>query len=258
MIEAWLDFPSALLFASLAALYAATGATIVLASFSSLTAKPMRRFEGVAAPFFGAIAVLFSLLTGFLASEIADRNRQAARAVQMEASELRNIRTLSIASVSDMRAIRAAIVDYAKAALNDEWPAMAEDRQATSAAAAFDVLLREVSDPKIAQESGAAVHAGLLNAAVRVGTARSERLALASDRTNDIKWILVLILGIMTQIAIAVVHLQKRAAQGAALTIFSFAAVLALGMIALQERPFAGDVRVSPGPLVELSSLPAQ
>jgi hypothetical protein len=58
---------------------------------------------------------------------------------------------------------------------------------------AYDVLLCEVSDPKIAHEAGAAVHAALLNAPVRVGTARSDRLALASDRTNDVKWILVLL-----------------------------------------------------------------
>jgi hypothetical protein len=244
------------LFSTLAGLYAVTATAIVAVSFSWITAKPMRRFEGVAPPFFGAIAILFSLLTGFLASDIADRNRQAARAVQAEASELRNIHTLSIASVSDMKAIRAALVDYAKVALKDEWPAMAEDREAPSAAAAFDVLLREVSDPKIAQESGGAVHTALLNATVRVGTARSERLALASDRTNDIKWLLVLMLGVMTQVAIGVVHLQKRAAQAAALTLFSLAAVIALGMIALQERPFAGDVRVGPGPLVEVSNLP--
>jgi hypothetical protein len=65
-------------------------------------------------------------------------------------------------------------------------------------------------------------------------------------------------LGVMTQIAIGIVHLQKRAAQGAALTIFSVAAVMALGMIALQERPFAGDVRVSPGPLAQVARLPAE
>jgi hypothetical protein len=255
MIESWLDSPTAILFASLAAFYAATAAIIVFISFSESTGKRVRHFEGVAAPFFGAVGVLFALLTGFLASDIADRNRQAARAVQAEASELRNIHTLSIASVSDMRGIRTALIAYAKAAVNDEWPAMAEDRQAQSAARTYDLLLREVSDPKIAQQAGDAVHSALLTAAVRVGTARSERLALASDRTNDIKWLLVLTLGLMTQIAIGIVHLQKRAAQCAALTIFSVAAVIALGMIALQERPFAGDVRVSPGPLADIPKL---
>jgi hypothetical protein len=92
----------------------------------------------------------------------------------------------------------------------------------------------------------------LLNAVVRAGTGRSQRLALASDRTDEIKWVLVLMLGVMTQIAIGLVHLQKRGAQVTALSVFSIAVVIAVGMIALQERPFTGDIRVGPGPLTGL------
>jgi len=92
---------------------------------------------------------------------------------------------------------------------------------------------------------------------VRVGTARSERLALAADNTSELKWSIVLILGIMTQIAIGVVHLQKRNAQIAALAIFSVSVVIALGLIALQEHPFAGEVRISAWPLQELLKLQA-
>jgi hypothetical protein len=256
MIADWLDLPSLSMFAALALLYAITGTAIACVGLSRLTKMP--RFEGVVAPFFGVVSVLFALLTGFLASDIADRNRQAARAVQTEASELRNIHTLSVASASSVGSIRAALAAYVETLVNDEWPAMAADREAPAASAAYDELVREVSNPKIAQETGTAVHTALLNAAVRAGTARSDRLALAADRTSDIKWVLVLVLGIMTQLSIALVHLQKRNALIATLTVFSVAAVLALGLIGLQERPFAGDVRVPPGPLEEVAKLPAQ
>jgi hypothetical protein len=258
MIKAWLDFPTVGLFAVLVALYATSGIAIVIISFSQTTAKRVRSVEGIVAPFFGAVGVLFALLTGFLANDIADRNRQAARAVQSEAGELRNVYTLSVASVSDMSSIRAAVAEYVQTLVRDEWPAMEEDREARSAAAAYDALLREVSDPRIAQTAGAAVHTALLNAAVRAGTGRSDRLALASDRTNDTKWILVLVLGVLTQLSIGLVHLQKRGAQIAAVTVFSIAVVMALGMIGLQERPFSGDIRVEPGPLSEIAKLPAQ
>ena len=258
MIETWLDLPTAGLFAVLALFYAATGAVIAWMSFGALLGPRMRKFDGVVAPFFTAVSILFALLTGFLASDIADRNRQAARAVQTEAGELRNIYLLSVASASDMHEIRTALADYARAVVNDEWPAMAENRPAPSASAAYDVLLRGVSDPVITREASASVHGALLNATVRAGTARSDRLALAADRTNDVKWVMVLILGVMTQVAIGVVHLQKSKAQGAALAVFSLAAVIALGMIALQERPFAGDLRIAPGPLADILKLPAQ
>jgi ABC-type multidrug transport system fused ATPase/permease subunit len=252
LIEAWLDLPAAAVFGILALLYLGTGALIFWSAFGGLIGARTRLLDGVVAPFFGSVAILFALLTGFLASDIADRNRQAARAVQAEVAELRNVFTLSVASASDMQAIRENWAAYVKAVVTDEWKAMTDGDSAPSATAAYDALLREVSQPKIATEAGAAVHSALLTAAVRAGTARSERLALASDNTSELKWTMVLMLGIMTQIAIGVVHLQKRNAHIAALSVFSVAAVLALGLIALQEHPFAGDVRLSPAPLQEL------
>jgi hypothetical protein len=258
MIEAWMDLPTAGIFAVLAAFYAVTAASIAWTAFSAVFGASVRTFDGVVAPFFTAVSVLFALLTGFLANDIADRNRQAARTVQTEAAELRSVYTLSVASISDMRGIRLAVTDYVRALVTDEWPAMQHDGSAPSASSAYDALLREVSDPAIAQAAGAAVHSALLNATVRAGAARSERIALAADRTNEIKWMTVLLLGVVTQIAIALVHLQKRRVNAAALAVFSIAAVIALGMIALQERPFAGDVSVAPGPLEEVLHLPAQ
>lgn len=258
MIKAWLDLPILELFAVLITLYATTGAVIVIASFSPATVMPMRRVEGVVAPFFGTVGVLFAFLTGFLANDITDRNRQAARAVQSEAAELRNIYAVSHASVSDMASLRSVVAKYVAALVDDEWPAMAQDQKADSPGPAYDALLRVVSDPQIAQTAGGAVQTALLNAAVGAGSARSERLALASDRTIDAKWILVLILGVVTQISIGLVHLKKVGAQITALTVFSIAVVIALGLIGLQERPFSGDIRVEPGPLAVLTKIAAE
>jgi ABC-type multidrug transport system fused ATPase/permease subunit len=255
LIEAWLDLPITGVFGGLILLYGVTGGIVAWLAWGWPFGERVRRLEGVVAPFFGAVGILFALLTGFLANDIGDRNRQAARAVQAEVAELRNVFTLSVASASDMRAIREDWAAYIKAASGEEWTAMLMGTSAPSVNAAYDELLREVSDPKVATESGAAVHSALLNAAVRVGTARSERLALASDNTSVLKWAIVLILGVMTQIAIGVVHLTKRNAHMAALVVFSVAAVCTLGLIALQEHPFAGDVRLSPAPLQELLKL---
>lgn len=256
MINTWLDLPFAGVFAVLIVFYTVTALAILWVSFGPVLGERVRRFDGVVGPFFGSVGILFALLTGFLASDIADRNRQAARAVQVEAGELRNIFALSVASASDMRDIRTAWTAYVQAAIKDDWPAMEHGEQAASANAAYDTLLREVSEPKIATEAGAAVHAALMSATVRMGTARSDRLALAADRTSTLKWEIVLLLGVMTQIAVGVVHLSKRNPQIAALVVFSVAAVIALGLIGLQERPFAGEVRIPPVALQELLKMP--
>ena len=129
---------------------------------------------------------------------------------------------------------------------------MAEDGASSKTDAALAALLRELSDPKIATEAGQAVHSALLSTALRVRDARADRLALASDRTNNVKWTTVLILGLLTQIALAFVHLERPRAQVASIALFSVAAVVALGLIALQEQPFDGALRISSAPLQEL------
>jgi hypothetical protein len=255
MMKAWLDLPALGIFAALCMLY--YGAVLGLAglTFRSPLARSVQSLAGVVAPFFSCVAILFGLLTGFLANDIGDRNRQALRAVQTEAGELRNIYTLSVASATDMQDIRVALKDYARSAVHEEWPEMVEAGSSPKTNAAYDTLLREISDPAITKGASAAVHAALLGSAVRVGTARTDRLGLSSDHTNDLKWISVLILGVITQIALALVHLERPRAMLAALTVFSTAAIVALGLIALQEHPFQGTFQVSPAPLERLQLL---
>jgi hypothetical protein len=252
VINAWLELPTLALFVALILFYALTGATIWWLCFRSPLRRKIHTLTGVVAPFFGAVGILFALLTGFLAADIGDRNRQSWRAVHGEASAAASIYTLSIASVSDMAGIRAALRDYLQSAVADEWPHMAENGGSSKTETALSILLTELSHPKIAVEAGQAVHNALLSTILRVRDARSDRLALASDRTNDLKWTIVLILGVITQIAIGLVHLERPRAQVAALVVFSTAAVITLGTIALQEQPFKGAIRISPAPLQQV------
>jgi hypothetical protein len=252
MINAWLDLPTALLFAVLIVFYGLTGALISWLCVRSPLRAKIQTMTGVVAPFFGAVSVLFALLTGFLANDVGERNRQAWRAVHSESSAAASLYTLSIASASDMAAIRVALRDYLQSVVRDEWPSMADDGASAKTEAALAGLLRELGEPKIAGEASQAVHSALLSTALKVRDARADRLALASDRTNDVKWATVLILGVLTQIALAFVHLERARAQIAAIGLFSVAAIVALGLIALQEQPFDGAIRISSAPLEQV------
>lgn len=255
MIRYWLDLSVPGVFLSLIALYFGMALLLAAVVFLSPLRKRLHPVYGVVAPFFGAVSILFALLAGFLGNDISDRNREAYRTVQAEAGALRNIYTLSVASASDMRAIRAALKAYTTSVVADEWPAMAELHPSAKTEAAYDNLLREISEPSIARDSGAAVHAALLGSALKVGAARNERLALASDHTNDLKWLVVIVLGLLTQVAIAAVHLERPGAFIASLAIFSCAVIVVLGVLALQEYPFDGAFQVTSAPIGALTSL---
>ncbi|MGX7741220.1 bestrophin-like domain [Rhodopseudomonas parapalustris] len=255
MIQHWLDLPPFGTFATLALLYYGVAVLLMAVVFASPLRGPIAKLQGVVAPFFSSVAVLFSLLTGFLGYDVAERNRQATRAVQTEAGELQNVYTLSVAAASDMRNIRIALKAYADSVLKNEWPTV-NGMAAPPTSLAYDKMLTEISAPAITRDSGAAVHVALLSSAVRVGTARNTRISLSTDRTSDLKWISVLILGVVTQVALALVHLDKPRPMAAALSVFATGAIVALGLIALQEDPFSGVFRVSPLPLEHVLSLP--
>lgn len=256
MIRAWLDLSAPGIFAVLIVLYFGFSLFLTLIVFRSPLTRHIMSLNGVVAPFFGSVAILFALLTGFLANDVSERNRRAHRAVETEAGEIRNLHTLSVASVSDMQSIRKAIKAYVASVVTDEWPTLDKGQTSPITGAAYDELLREVSVPSISKASGSAVQSAMLGSALRIGTTRNERVAISSDHTNDLKWLVVILLGLFTQVAIAVVHLERPRAFTASMTVFSSAVIVTLGIIALQEYPFNGAFRVSPAPLTQLLSLP--
>ena len=259
MIHIWLDLPVYLIFLLLAVFYGLGAGAIYWVQFHSPARPLIMTATGIVAPYFSAVGVLFALLTGFLGAEVADRNRQAARSVLAESSALDTLTTLSRAAGVDGAAIRAAERAYVEAVLNKEWELMGSDEASPAASGALRTIFEAVAKPAIASTAGAALQNSLLNAAVRISTSRAERLALGADRTYELKWASVLLLGLLTQVALALVHLDKPRAMLTAVLLFSLAAILALGLIAEQENPFEPPLEVSNGPFIKaLANLPAE
>jgi len=256
MIRAWLDFNTFGIFATLMVLYYGAALILVFIAFRSPLRRRVQTLNGIVAPFFSSVAILFGLLTGFLASDVGERGRHAVRAMQAEASEIRNVYALSVAATSDMTDIRTALKVYVNSVLTEEWPLMMQDQPSPRTEVAYDDVLREVSDLNVGRDSGTPVQVALLAATIRAGTARSERLSISADQTNDLKWVSVLILGLLTQLALSLVHMERPRAMLTALTVFGSAAIVALGLIALQEHPYEGAFRVSKAPLEHLLTLP--
>lgn len=249
VFDTWLDMPIWGIFASLAGMFIGFAILIHWLCFAKATRKRASSLGGVVAPFFGSVAVLFSLLTGFLANEVWDRNRQANRGVLAERDGLLAIHAISVATVSDMTEIRAAAQRYARTLIDHEWPRMTQQETSPEAGQALLSLLSLVSNPQISVDAGGPAQSALLDTVLKLRSARYDRLALSGDQTDRTKWTAVLILGLITQLAIAIVHLDKPRAQLAALTIFSAAAIVALGLVAIRERPFDGPLHISPAPL---------
>jgi hypothetical protein len=247
---AWLAWPVVLVFASLFLVYLGAAALITWLCFFSPLRERIQGFKGVVAPFFSSTAVIFGLLIAFLANDIWDRNKQAERIVAIESETLISLFSLSAASGGDNQRLRAAIRAYVDAVVQDEWPRLARQQRSSRTDTAVNALLQEVAQPGNAKD--ASVQRTMLDMVLKVHAAHEDRIALAFDRTVVTKWLAVLLLALITQISIAVVHLEKPRPQVAALVIFTLAAVLLLGLLAIHEAPFEPPVFVPPGPIADV------
>ena len=102
-----------------------------------------------------------------------------------------------------------------------------------------------MADPRVGTEAGTAAQGVLLDTVLKLRSSRHDRLAMSGDRSDRTKWAAVLFLALITQVAIGIVHLERPRAQVAALSIFSMAVVITLGLVAIRERPFDGPLRFS-------------
>lgn len=246
----WYNISAPLQFALLFVVYFGLAWLINIVTFAPRFVPFFRSLIGVVAPFFTAVALLFGLLAGFLANDVSARYRQAADAVVAEANSMIALHALTVAAPGDATAaINAALHDFLASVLKDEWPRMTERGGAPEADRAYRALLERIAAPATAASIGPTLQSNLLMTAQRIGTARSARLSMMFDRSNEVKWATVLILALLTQVAIALVHLDKRRPQAAALAVFTAAVVASLWLIVLQETPFEGVMRVMPTPL---------
>lgn len=251
MIDQWLDLPDWAMFLVLAAGYTCTGAVAVGLSFLPVFRPMAVRCQGVVAPFFVSAGALFGLMTAFLGSAVYDTVRQANQTAMQEREAA--IQIIDLARVREDIPAIARLPDLTRAYLNTvlehEWHPSDKRFSAPEAERAYSALLDTIADPEVGRAGGNAIQAAFLRAAQEISSARVVRLTLRSPRADHFRWAGVLLLGVVTQFSIAVVHLDRIRPQLLALFLSTCAAVVALGVIAVTERPFDGALAVSAEPL---------
>lgn len=194
---------------------------------------------GIVGPFFTSVAILFALFAAFLANDVERADGQAQAAVMREADGLRTLLRLTEALGEPAAPLKAATLAYGESVLRDEWPAMRQGKVNEDLAALRALGVAALS-PGLIAATAPAVHQTVLAALVEVRQARMERMSLAARASHPVNWIAVLLLGFLTQVAVAVVQLDKLRPQALALGVFTAAFAGTVALIAVNERPFAG------------------
>jgi hypothetical protein len=200
------------------------------------------------------IALVFGLLVGFLAAEVWSNSSSAQEAVDKEASALRSVDLLDRDfPPADQQQMDLLIRRYIERTVKREWPAMAHQH------ATLRVAPPELATALQAALSLPAGNPGQVVAQREIVTsleaafdARRQRIIISASAVNSAKWAGVIGLGIVTLIAIACVHSANRRTSAIAMTLFALAFAVALVMIGVQDRPFAGPYKVRPTPLIQV------
>lgn len=210
-------------------------------------------------PFFTAITVLFALFAAMLASDIWTRHKDANTAQVAEASAIRSlIETASLLPKADGQQMILLIDNYVDAVVTKEWPAM-HIGDATRREAAMPEtrrlesgvlgLLVRTNQPK-------AIETRAINAIDNLRTARLQRLTIAFDGISYAKWRALLAFGLLSLVAIGVVHLRRPRAMGISLFITATSILLTMAILTNNKSPYSGTSPVKPQMLENAIRLP--
>jgi hypothetical protein len=194
---------------------------------------------GITGPFFASVAVLFGLFAAFLANDVQHRNAEVNAAIFREADGVRTILRLDEALSAAGSPVTVAAVGYVQSVLTKEWPAMRERVSAAEDLGAVRNLILAVLAPELTAAVPTSVHQAMLQGLAEVRQARLERLTLTAGGIEPMNWLAMLILGVLTQIAVAVVQLERLRPQALALFVFTTAFAATVALMGFGEQPIS-------------------
>jgi hypothetical protein len=220
-----------------------------------------RAFKALSPGMLPPLGILFALLVGFIAVEVWNNYDKAKVAVVSEASALRAVVLLAGTFPEEQKTRIYALIDrHIEDAINKEWPAMAQQRATLSTLRANALIeaLQVVLTLKPADDSQRTTQPEMIKALQTALDARRQRIVVSQSTVGRVKWAGILLQGLCTLVAIAMVHSDNRLSCAIALTLFATGIALSLLLIAAYSRPFTGEISVRPDLLKQvLTSAPA-
>ena len=241
------------LFAAAALLGTFAGAFVLVRVMEARRwAAQIASMAGVVPPFINVLGVLFGLTLAFLANDTWNAHDRALASVAREADALRAIAILADnLPAADAANVKAATHRYASAAVA-EWPLLARRADSPEAAAAADGLLAVLSQPRVLAQSGAAVSGQEIALAIALRDGRETRISLSQTHVNPLKWAGMAVLGFLTMVSVAVVHVGKPRAMRVGVAIFALASAPTAVIVLVHGNPFQPPAAISPAPLAAI------
>jgi hypothetical protein len=202
------------------------------------------------------LGIIFALLVGFIAAQVWNDFDRAKLAVATEASALRAALLLAEGLPAEQTQNLSAHIDrHIDTTLQDDWPAMAQQRATlASAPTALIEALKAVLAMPVTTEGQRTAQQEIVKSLETALESHRQAIVISHSRVSSLKWAGLLLQALCTLIAIGLVHNASPRLCGVALGLFATGVAVSVLLIAAYSRPFTGDISVDPGLLKEVQA----
>ncbi|WP_144138320.1 DUF4239 domain-containing protein [Paraburkholderia sp. BCC1884] len=234
------------------------GAALHVITAKLAGSKHGRSYGAISPALLSPIGIIFGLFIAFTAAQVWNDTARANAAVNTEAGALRTIVVMSAVLPQESQVeLRKLLRDYIQYTATTEWPLMAKGAVTLNISppslnkALQSTLSLTVNTP--GQQTAQREVVASLRQALE---ARRERILISRTEVNGVKWACLIFLGICLLFAIALVHCGNRLASAVAIGLFSAVFATTILLILAHDRPFTGEVALTPEPLLQV--IPAE
>ncbi len=193
--------------------------------------------------FAATITTVWALAMGFTAAEIWSVNAQAKAASAAERSAIARIGGIAAPSLLDNAQIIETIAAYQDAVIRYEIGSQGM-RPSPEVDTIIEHLRASIFSLAQARVPDAILHKVIMDFD-ELQDARATRMAIGNAPVSDYKWYLVIFLTLLSQVALAAVHADRRHGGQRAIAIFTFASTVSIWLLALHAHPYVGISAIS-------------
>jgi hypothetical protein len=230
-------------------------AAAIYAVIAALAARGLAKsFKTISVGMLPSLGIIFGLFVAFTAAQVWSDNDRAAAAISREASALRSVLVFVASFPGEPESRTHNLVrDYVQQTATVEWPLMAHE---TAPLNKTPQQLREVLQLVLslsATNSGQQTAQREITSAIETALdARRQRIIVSLAEVNLVKWVCLFLQAMSVLLAIAMVHAEDRGASMIALGLFATGVAASVLLIAAHDRPFIGQLAVTPEPLLQI------
>lgn len=251
----WLHHLPVLLMAAVIFGFTYLYAGAILAVVTALsTEERIKSFKFVSPGMLPVNSIIFGLFVAVAAAQVWNDSDRASSAVTREASALRSAVLLAAGLPEEQQTrLRGLLRDYVQQAVEVEWPEMA--RRAASLRTSPPALAEALQFVASFTPQGGGQQTAqreIVDALQIALDARRQRIIVSHAEVTPIKWWCIYLQATCALLVIGLVHCDNRLAACIAMGLFATGVAASVLLIAAHDRPFAGDVSISPEPLLQI------